>query len=87
MKNGMTMEGKLMEYLTFFEFSDFIGLGTYIGLPQNRIKEMYCLEPDFENFIIDMVAMFSEKSRKSRREILKLARGVAANNKKQRSDK
>ena len=81
------MEKKLMEYLTYFEFTDFIGLGTYVGMPQNRIKEMYCLEPDFENFIVDMVVKFSEKPRKLRREILRLARDVAANNKKQRSDK
>lgn len=81
------MEKKLMSYLTEFEFMDFIGFATYLKVEQDKIKKAFFADADLEELVISIVEKFSGESRKRRRELLKLAKDVVADNRNKRAKK
>lgn len=80
MKIENSMEAKLMEYFTNFELVDFLGFAKILKVDNEFIKKAFCSaamgKDDWEDFICDLVEAFSQKGRKERRELLKLAKDV-----------
>lgn len=66
------MEYKLMELLKDFQLLDLIGFATLL-----KVKE----QDEFEDYIVDIVAAFSQLNRKDRKKYLKLAKQIRDNNK------
>lgn len=66
------MEKELIGYFRFFELVDILGFARILEVEE---------KDDFEEFIESLVIEFLKKPRKIRRELLKLARDIAKNNK------
>lgn len=63
----MKAEAVLMECIKYFQLSDLIGLGTLL-----HVKE----QDDFEEYVVDIVTVFSALDRRHKRELLKLAKQI-----------
>lgn len=65
------MEKKLIELFGDFQLVDLLGFANIL-----QVKE----EDDFTEFLTNVVEAFSKKNRKEKRQLLKLAKQVAAEN-------
>lgn len=54
-----------------FQLTDLLGFAKILNVPE---------EEEFEDFMVNLIAAFSERNRKERRELLKLARQIKENN-------
>lgn len=86
MKIENTMEAKLMNCFTHFELIDFIGFAKLLKFDDEKIKKVVKTaalgESNIQDFVVDVVEVYSQRGRKERRELLKIARRVAAQNDK-----
>ena len=67
-------EQQLIDYFTQMEFTDILGFAAIVGA---EVKE----DEPFEDFIVDIIARYSELPRSKRRALLKLAADVVGANK------
>lgn len=82
------MEKKLMEYLTFFDFTDLIGFAKYMNVDDELIKKVLLSsaamsetnEEDWENLVCQTVENYSNKNRLEKRRILKMAKQIKSDN-------
>lgn len=84
-------EERLMQCFTKFDFPDIIGFAKILKVDSEIIKKAVLSSaavesPDLEEIICTSVEVFSGKSRKERREILKLAKMIASENEKIREE-
>lgn len=84
---GQSYEEKLMMCFTKFDFPDIIGFAKILKVDNEIIKKAVLSSaavesPNLEDLICTTVEVFSQKTRKERREILKLAKIIAAENEK-----
>lgn len=77
-----------MGYFTFFDFTDLIGFAKMMEVDNEIIKKvLICAAADSDNkqvaledLVCSTVENFSQKTRKERREILKLAKQIKKEN-------
>lgn len=82
------MEAKLMELLTHFEFIDLLGFAKMLEVEPEIIKKVIVSsaamskenDQNWENLVCTMVENFSQRNRKNKREILKLAKQIKEEN-------
>lgn len=67
----------LLENFRELQFSDIIGIGNILGVPE---------EDDFDDYITAIVATFMEMPKSKRKAILKLTKEVIKDNKKMMAD-
>lgn len=65
------MEKRLIELFKDFQLVDLLGFANILGVQE---------EDDFVEFLTNIVEAFSKKNRKGKRQLLKLAKQVAAEN-------
>lgn len=78
------LEAKLMEYLTCFEFIDLLGFAKMLGVEPEIIKKVVVSsaamgkdnDQNWEDLVCGIVENFSQRNRKKKREILKLAKQI-----------
>lgn len=64
-------EKKLIEYMKHFQLLDLLAFGKMLDVQE---------EDDFDEYMVNIIAAFSEKNRGDRRKLLKLARLIKENN-------
>lgn len=64
-------EKKLIEYMKHFQLLDLLAFGKMLDVEE---------EDDFDEYMVNIIAAFSEKNRRDRRKLLKLARLIKENN-------
>lgn len=89
------MEAKLMELLTHFEFIDLLGFAKMLEVEPEIIKKVIVSsaamskenDQNWENLVCTMVENFSQRNRKNKREILKLAKQIKEENDEKNREK
>ena len=66
------MEEKFIKCFTNYDLTDVLGFAKILNVEEKE---------DFTDFMTDIVAAFSEKNRKDKRSLLKLAKNIHENNK------
>lgn len=82
------METKLMEYFTHFDFTDLIGFAKMVEVDKEIIRNVIVgtaansagKDKAIEDLVCSTVEKFSLKTRKERRELLKLAKQIKKEN-------
>lgn len=78
------MEKKLMELFTKFNLTDIFGFAKIVGVEQDVIKRAVVNgaggDKDYEEIICCTVERFSGKTRKERRQLIKLAKEIVKDN-------
>ncbi len=90
MKLEDTMEARLMECFSKFTQIDIYGYAKLVGVDSETLKNTFkqgITENDFEEIICAAVLKFSEKNRKDRKKLLKLAYDLVEENEKIREQK
>lgn len=62
---------KLIEFIKDFQVLDLLGFASILGVQEDN---------DFEKFVSSILESFMQQSRKKRKELLKFAEDIAANN-------
>lgn len=65
------MEKKLIEYIKKFQLIDLLGFGNILQVEETN---------DFESYLTNIIIAFLQQKRKKRKQLLKLAEDIAANN-------
>lgn len=71
------MEKKLIEYIRDFKLIDLLGFANILGVEE---------EENFEEFCSNIVLAFTKQRRKMRKELLKLAKDISTENKREAAD-
>ena len=72
MENNLKMVKELLEYMTDMDLPDILGIARLVGAEE---------QDDFQDFITEICLKFQDKSRKERKQIVKLAKEVRGYNK------
>lgn len=84
-------ELRLLEYMTNFELTDFVGFARLVKVDSGSIKQVVTMAAEGNNdvgdFVVDIVEKFSNMNRRDRRYILKLASSVHKENAKIKGSK
>lgn len=89
-KKKYVMEAKLMDHMTHFGLTDFMGFAKLCKVDEETIKKAFTFaaigsDEDGDaigDLVCEIVEKFSELGRKARRELLKLAEEIAEENEK-----
>lgn len=65
------MEKKLIKYIKKFQLIDLLGFGNILQVEETN---------DFESYLTNIIIAFLQQKRKKRKQLLKLAEDIAANN-------
>lgn len=68
---------QLLRYLKTFEIVDLLGFANVVGAEEKE---------DFEDFMVEICVGFSKQDRKKRRQLLKLAKDVSRDNRKEKNN-
>lgn len=69
------MEAELMEYMKKFSLLDFIGFGRILEVEETL---------ELEDYVFKIIGAFQQKKRKTRKELLRLAKEISEENEKEK---